>query len=301
MARSRRLTALFGVVLFCLMGTASARGADPIVAAAGDIACPPGRVVTATTCAQKRTSDLIGSVNAVLPLGDNQYNSGTLAQYSAVYRPSWGRFDALAHPVPGNHDYGTTGRTGFWDYFGARAGTPGQGWYSYDLGGWHLLAINSECDRLPAGTCAVGGAEETWVRADLAAHPNRCTLAYWHEPRFSSGSATVTNALAMAPIWNDLYDANADVVLAAHKHGYERFATLSKSGTVDTARGMREIIVGTGGEDHAGGAARITGSQVRNNATFGVLRLTLHPAGYDWRFVPEPGKTFTDSGTGTCH
>jgi hypothetical protein len=298
--RSRTLTALLAVVASCLIGSARA-DADPVVAAAGDIACPPGIAATATACAQKRTSDLIGTVNAVLPLGDNQYDGGSLSNYNAVYKPTWGRFDVLARPVPGNHEYTTSGARGFWDYFGARAGTRGKGWYSYDIGAWHVLAINSECDRLPAGTCATGGAQESWVRADLAAHKNTCTLAYWHEPRFSSGVTTVVNAQAMAPIWNDLYNANADLVLVAHRHAYERFSPLNTSGSVDTARGVREIVVGTGGRDHAGGASRITGSRVRNTTTFGVLKVTLHPGAYDWKFLPEPGRSFTDSGSSSCH
>jgi hypothetical protein len=149
--------------------------------------------------------------------------------------------------------------------------------------------------------CAPGGAQETFVRQDLAAHPTLCTLAFWHEPRFSSGSTIVTNAAAMAPIWNDLYDAGADLVLVAHKHSYERFAPLDKAGNVDNAQGMREIVVGTGGDDHAGKALGRIGSQVRNFDSFGVLKVGLHPTGYDFQFVPEPGKTFTDSGSGTCH
>jgi hypothetical protein len=162
-----------------------------------------------------------------------------------------------------------------------------------------VLAINSECDRL-AGACAAGGAQEKWVKADLAATHKACTLAFFHEPRFSSGVAVVKNATAMAPIWNDLYNARADVVLTAHKHFYERFAPLNASGGVDAAKGMREFIVGTGGDDHAGTPAKIAGSEVLYAKAFGILRLGLHAGSYDWRFVAEPGKTFTDSGTGTC-
>ena len=294
-----KLTVLSVVCVLGLMGATDAV-ADPVVAAAGDIACPPGMAATATTCAQKRTSDLIPSASVVLALGDNQYNSGSYSDYTQSYAPTWGRFLSTTHPVPGNHEYGTSGAAGYFQYFGTRAGTKGKGWYSFNVGAWHVLALNSECDKL-SGACNVGGAQETFVRTDLAAHPNKCVLAYWHEPRFSSGSAVVTNAAAMAPIWNDLYNANADLVLSAHKHAYERFNTLNKSGVVDTVRGMREIIVGTGGEDHAGPAKQITGSQVRNNTTFGVLKVTLHTTSYNWKFIPEPGGTFTDSGSGTCH
>ena len=302
--RRRALSALAATALG-LVGAAPAP-ADPVLAAAGDIACAPtspfflGGNGDATHCAQKRTAALIGAVNAVLPLGDNQYNTGSLTNYNAVFAKTWGVYKGISFPVPGNHEYGSTGASGYFSYFGARAGTRGQGWYSFDLGGWHVLALNSECNFIGTA-CNAGGAEEAWVRQDLAAHPALCTLAFWHEPRFSSGSTIVTNAAAMAPIWNDLYDAGADLVLVAHKHSYERLAALDKAGNVDNARGMREIIVGTGGDDHAGRALGRIGSQVRNFDSFGVLKLTMHPTGYDFQFVPEAGRVFTDAGSGTCH
>jgi hypothetical protein len=292
----RRL--LLACVAVALTAPAAA-SADPVIYAAGDIACSPGSVTTATQCAQKRTSDLISSSSRVLPLGDNQYDTGALSAYTSVYRPTWGRFDPLASPVPGNHDYGTSGAGGYFSYFGARAGTRGQGWYSYDLGAWHLLALNSECSHLGGSPCASGGAQETFVRTDLASHPNACTLAYFHEPVFSSGSDTVENAAAMKPIWRDLYAAHVDLVLNGHKHNYQRANLLGPTGAVDS-RGIRLIIVGTGGENHSGTAALRSGFQVFDNKTFGVLKVTLHAASYDWRFLPEPGKSFTDSGTDRC-
>jgi hypothetical protein len=308
--RRTRLSALIRasvVTSLAALATASAAAAaDPVVAAAGDIACPPsdplfnGGAGGPNNCAQRRTSDLIAPATAVLALGDNQYNSGALSDFNASYAPSWGRFKSTTYPVPGNHEYGTSSAGGYFSYFGSRAGTKGQGWYSFDVGVWHVLAINSECDRL-AGACASDGAQERWVRADLAAHTNACTLAFFHEPRFASGSAVIKNATAMAPIWNDLYNANADLVLTGHKHFYERLAPLNTTGAVDNARGLREFIVGTGGEDHSGRPAPITGSQVRENTTFGILKVGLHASGYDWRFVAEPGKTFTDSGSASCH
>jgi len=284
----------------------AAAAADPTVAAAGDIACSPsdplfnGGLGGPVNCAQQRTSNLLGGASAVLAVGDNQYNSGGLNDYLASYDKSWDRFKGVTSPVPGNHEYGTSGAGGYFSYFGARAGTRGKGWYSFDVGAWHVLALNSECDRL-AGACASGGAQEAFVRQELAAHRTACTLAFWHEPRFSSGSAPVTNAQAMAPIWNDLYNGNADLVIAAHKHFYERLAPLNTSGNVDLARGLQEIIVGTGGDDHAGTPAPIAGSQVRNNKTFGVLKVGLHSGSYTWNFVPEAGQTFTDSGSRSCH
>jgi hypothetical protein len=272
---------------------------DPVLYAAGDIACPPGSAATSTHCAQQRTSDLITSASRVLPLGDNQYDAGALSAYTSVYRPTWGRFDPLTSPVPGNHEYGTSGAGGYFGYFGSRAGTPGQGWYSYDLGAWHLLALNSECNHLSGSPCASGGAQETFVRADLAAHPNACTLAYFHEPVFSSGTVAPDNAAAMMPIWRDLYAARVDLVLNGHKHNYQRANLLGPTGAVDS-RGIRLIIVGTGGVDLSGSAALRPGFQVFDNKTFGVLRVALHPGSYDWQFVPEPGKTFRDAGTDVC-
>jgi acid phosphatase type 7 len=238
----------------------------------------------------------------VFALGDNQYQAGALEEFQAVYGPTWGRFKPITYPVPGNHEYGRANARGYFDYFGARAGPRPQGWYSFNLGSWHILAINSECHRLPAGTCAVGGAQETFVRNDLRANPRHCTLAFWHEPRFASGSVASTNEQALAPIWNDLIDiGKVDVVVVGHKHFYERLAPLGKTGAVDLTRGIRSFIVGTGGDDHSGNPAPRVGSEVRNAKTFGVIKLGLNTGGYTWRFVGEPGSTFTDSGSGTCH
>ena len=300
-----RSAAVLAIAALAVCAAASAASAT-VIAAAGDIACAPddpfffGGSGDATHCAQKRTANLIGTADGVLTLGDNQYNSGSLTNYLAVFDKTWGVFKGKTFPVPGNHEYGTSGAGGYFSYFGARAGTKGQGWYSFDLGGWHIIAVNSECDRL-SGACASGGAEERFVRSDLAAHPAKCTMAFWHEPRFSSGTAIVNNAQALAPIWTDLYNAGVDLVLSAHKHFYERFAPLNAFGQpVSATNGMREIIVGTGGDDHAGRPAQITGSQVLNNKTFGVLKVTLNAGSYSWQFVGEPGSTFTDSGSTAC-
>ena len=301
---ARRLVTVVTAALAVSFVTAAAAAADPVIAAARDIACAPNDPFffsgngDATHCAQKRTAALIGTVDAVLPLGDNQYNSGSLTNYLAVFDKTWGVFKAKSFPVPGNHEYGTTNAGGYFSYFGSRAGPSGQGWYSFNIGVWHLIAINSECDRL-SGACASGGAQETFVRHDLAAHPSKCTLAFWHEPAFSSGSAVVQNADAMKPIWRDLYNAGVDVVLSGHKHFYERFAPLNAFGQPLTV-GMRELIIGTGGEDHAGTPARITGSQALNAHTFGISKVTLHASSYDWRFIGEPGSTFSDSGSTAC-
>jgi calcineurin-like phosphoesterase family protein len=279
--------------------------ADPVVAAAGDIACDPadpsynGGAGTATACRMAATSDLLagGGLDAVLLLGDNQYESGTLAAYQASFGPTWGRFKAITRPAVGNHEYQTSGAAGYFAYFGAAAGDPAQGWYSFDLGAWHLVALNSNCAAV--GGCGPGSAQERWLAADLAAHAGRCTLAFWHHPRFSSGPHG--SDAATAAFWDDLYAAGADLVLVGHEHVYERFAPQAPSGAADPVRGLRQITVGTGGKNHTGFPSLAANSEARNADTFGVLELTLRPDGYEWRFRPEAGKSFTDAGKTLCH
>jgi hypothetical protein len=233
----------------------------------------------------------------VLALGDEAYESGTAAEFARCYDPTWGASRARTRPAAGNHDYGTGGAAGYFAYFGALAGDPGKGYYSYDIGSWHLVALNSNCSIV---SCARGSAQEQWLRADLAAHPTACTLAYWHHPRFSSGivhgSTTTVEAL-----WRALYDADADLVLEGHEHNDERFGPLDPSGRLDPARGVRSFVVGTGGASHYPLGAPITGSEMRNSDTFGLLQLVLKSEGFSWQFVPEAGKTFTDAGSAPCH
>jgi chitodextrinase len=280
---------------------AQAAAADPVIFAAGDIACAPGDPVTSTTCHERYTSDTIlsGGAARALALGDLQYNSASLSNLQNSYDKTWGRFKSITRPVLGNHE--STG-TGYFDYFNGSgvnngpAGERGKGYYSYDVGAWHLIALNPNCSRVP---CSAGSAQEQWLRADLASHPNTCTLAYWHHPRFSSGHDG--DGTFMQPIWQALYDADADVVLVGHSHDYERFAPQNASGGLDRTRGIREFVVGTGGAFFTGLSTTKPNSEVRQNKTFGVLRLTLHSTSYDWQFVPEAGKTWTDSGSDSCH
>ena len=280
-------------------------GGDPVIAAAGDIACDPasstfnGGLGGARSCRQKYTSDLLlgGGIGKVLTLGDNQYETGTLSAFQQSYDPSWGRVKSITSPVPGNHEYGASSTAaGYFDYFGTRAGDRGKGYYSFDVGSWHVIALNSNCSRV---ACAPGSVQEQWLRSDLAAHRNACTLAYWHHPLFSSGGHG--NVPEVKPFWDALYAAGADVVLNGHDHLYERFAPQTPGGTADSARGLREFIVGTGGKNQTAVVTVKPNSQVRGSGTFGVLRLTLHPSGYDWRFQPEAGKTWSDAGSGACH
>jgi hypothetical protein len=282
-----------------------------IVVAAGDIACPVGQVYIGdntegatnqiraphATCGQAATAKLIGQMkpDAVLALGDTQYPNGAYSQYEGSYAKSWGQFRTITYPAIGNHEYLTRQARGYFEYFGQRASNPNQGWYSYDLATWHVIVLNSECSYIRG--CGPGSPEERWLAADLAAHPNGCTLAYWHEPRWSSGSHG-SNPLYSA-IWGDLAAAGADVVLNGHEHDYERFAPLSADGQVDT-NGVREFIVGTGGESHYKFHLPAIGSQVRIANTFGVLRLALEPGAYEWRFVSVSSATL-DAGKAACH
>ena len=283
---------------------------DPVLLAAGDIACDPtspnfnGGLGTTNSCHQKATSDLLASPTGaeILALGDNQYEDGTVEAFQQAFDPSWGRFKSRIHPVAGNHEYQTAAAAGYFDYFNGAgnatgpAGERGKGYYSFDTGSWHVIALNSNCAEV--GGCNAGSPQEQWLRSDLAAHPNACTLAYWHHPLFSSGLHG--NTPSMAALWQVLYDARADVVLTGHDHLYERFGPQNANGVPEPARGIREFVVGTGGSSHYNLQNVQPNSAVRSSDTFGVLKLTLHDDGYDWEFVPEAGKTFADTGSARC-
>jgi calcineurin-like phosphoesterase family protein len=298
--RPIRLVLALAVMLAAWAPAAAAQ--DPVIAAAGDIACDPSDAVTPVTCHQQATSDLLvgAPLAAVLPLGDIQYDSATMPRILGAYDPTWGRVKAISRPILGNHEPNTTD---YFDYFNGAgvadgpAGPRGKGWYSFDVGTWHLVALNSNCGSVD---CTAGSEQEQWLRADLAAHPTSCTLAYWHHARYSSGHDD--NNEFMQPLWEALDDAGAEIVLSGHSHDYERVAPVDRNGTVNQAEGIRQFVVGTGGAFFTGGlSSRIPQSEVAQNDTFGVLFLTLHPTSYDWRFVPEAGKTFADSGSAACH
>jgi acid phosphatase type 7 len=197
----------------------------------------------------------------------------------------------------GNHEYNTQGASGYFGYFGAAAGGPSKGYYSYNRGNWHVVALNSMCENV--GGCGADSPMVRWLKRDLAANPRKCTLAYFHHPLFSSGPHG--NQTKMRPTWGVLYAANADVVINGHDHTYERFAPQRPDGTLDRRRGIREFVVGTGGASHYSFGTIKPNSKVRNADTHGVLKLRLRADSYDWKFVPVAGKTFTDSGSTRCH
>lgn len=286
---------------------------DPVIAAAGDIACAPtdegynNGAGNGTFCMQAATGKLLAGITglkAVLPLGDQQYECGEAANYAAVYANTWGKLKSIEHPVPGNHEYGNSGEctpsdaAGYYSYFGGAAGAAGQGYYSYDIGTWHLIALNSNCSFVPGG-CDVGSPQEVWLKNDLAAHPAKCVLAYWHHPRWSAGPDVGDDSMTGA-LWTDLVAAHAELVLVGHDHTYQRYTALDARGN-PLAGGLVEIIVGTGGQKHAAAPIPRPTLLVSNNTTYGVLKLTLRPDGYAGQLLPVAGTgSFTDSFTGSC-
>jgi calcineurin-like phosphoesterase family protein len=265
---------------------------DPVITAAGDIADP------VPTAATKATAQLIASINptVALTLGDNQYEGGALSDFQKGYGPTWGAFLSKTRPAIGNHEYKSSSTAaGYFGYFGSRSP---DNYYSFTVGAWHVISLDSNCAM--AGGCTSGTPQYEWLKADLSSHPARCTLAYWHHPRWSSGIAH-GNSAQVAPFMTLLYNAGADVVLSGHEHNYERYAPQTPGGNVDTARGIVEFVAGTGGHGLYPLGPPDTNSRVRNDSTFGVLRMTLHPSSYDFSFRPVLGGTFTDSGSAACH
>jgi hypothetical protein len=278
----------------CLAGALSASAAlaaDPVVLAAGDIA-------NCESDGDEETADLLAAnPNApILLLGDIAYPDGSADDFEECFDPSWGAHKARMYPSPGNHEYHTEGADGYFDYFGAVAGDPDEGWYSFDLGSWHIVSLNSNCDEI--GGCSAGSPQGQWLAADLAANPSTCTLAFWHHPRFSSSSKHGSDD-EYEDLWEILDAADADLVLVGHDHGYERFAPQDKDGNA-SASGIREFVVGTGGAERYDQGDPEPNSQVRDDSSWGVLKLTLKPAGYDWQFLAVPGDDLDDSGSASC-
>jgi hypothetical protein len=274
-------------------------GSDDVVATVTDASSSVVLVGAGNSTRCDLTNDeqtavlLDGIPGTVFTTGDNVRASGSLTDFQTCYDPTWGRQKARTRPTPGDLDYQTAGAAGYFSYFGAAAGTSGQGYYSYDLGSWHIIAMNSNI------SMAVGSAQEVWLKADLAATTKPCILAYWHHPRFSSYSTAVRPEVK--PLWDALFAAHADVVLNGHYRLYERFGPQTPDEVRNDATGIRQFTVGTGGHGVEPFGTPRPNSEVRESGTYGVLKLTLRPAGYDWQFVPIAGQTFTDSGTTVCH
>lgn len=305
--RSRRpLAAALAVgALSALSAPGATAATPPVIAVAGDIACAPGSAVTPAHCQQAATASLISarSPNRVIAPGDIQYDSGATSEFTS-FDASWGQFKGLVAPAPGNHDYGTPGAAGYFSYFGAAAGDPSQGFYSFDLGSWHIISLNSNC--AADGTCSdtqigTSEAQVQWLKSDLAAHPGACTLAFWHHPLIGDGNGGPNPSLK--PLWDALYAHGADLVLNGHDHAYERFVPLDPAGASDPTRGVTEMVVGTGGEDHIGLTytpatdARLVMAQ---DTAFGASFITLQPDRFTWDYREIDGTRF-DSGETLCH
>ena len=269
--------------------TAAASASAVVLVGAGDIA-------DCSSSGDEATATLLDNISGtVFTAGDNAYPNGSATDYTQCYDPSWGRHKARTRPAPGNHDYNTSGATGYFGYYGALAGTSGIGYYSYDIGEWHVISLNSNV------SMAVGSTQEQWLRADLAASTKQCTIAYWHHPRFSSGT-THGSSTSAQPLWQALYDAGAEIVVSGHEHNYERFAPQTPTGQADPVNGIREFVAGTGGASHYNDlGTALPNSEVFNGTTWGVLQLTLDAGSYSWQFIPIAGQTFTDAGSGACH
>ena len=304
--------------------TSTAPPPSPItLAAAGDIACRPELIESATACTQARTADLVETLapDAVAVLGDNQYEHGELANFMAVYDPTWGRFLDITHPAVGNHEYeGDLERDdapGYFSYFGPRAGDPLQGYYRWELGGWTLFALNSGAINWTRSTggnpplpddcwpvsCAAGSAQEQWLRAELGALPeDACVIAYWHHPRFSSGFGGANQPHPeTGPLFEALYEHGAELVLTGHSHNYERLEPVTPEGLPDSTTGVTQFVVGTGGRSlHTDPGPQLPISEVLRTDVFGVLELTLEPGAYAARFLSKDGATI-DQSSGTCH
>ncbi len=258
--------------------------------AAGDIA-------SCSSSGDEATAKLLDTLaGKVVTLGDNVYDRGTSSEFTNCYKPTWGQHKRRTRPAAGNHDYETAGAAGYFDYFGAAAGDPKKGFYSFELGAWHIVALNSNCSQV--GGCHAGSPQETWLRQDLKANPTACTLAYWHHPRFSFGN--YSNDTRTQALWQALDNAGAEIILAGHDHNYQRWKPLNGAGDLDPT-GIRQFVVGTGGRSHYSLGSPPANVEASNDDTFGVLQLTLRADSYDWQFVPEVGKSFTDTGSDSCH
>jgi hypothetical protein len=295
------------VVCLVVQGTGAlawAAEGDPVEPPADPVLVGAGGIASCDTVGDEATAALIDDVieehpdARVFTAGDNAYETGTATQFAECYDKTWGKFKDRTHPASGNHDHATSGAAPYYSYFGAAAGEKGKGWYSYDLGAWHIVSLNSNCKH--SSKCAPDSEQVRWLKADLAASNARCTAAVIHHPRFSSDK-TDGSMPHVDPLWDVLYAAGADLVISGHARVYERFAPQTPDGVADPEYGMPLFNVGTGGRGYSGFDAPVPNSVVREGTSFGVLKLTLHAGSFDYEFLPVPGETFADAGTGACH
>lgn len=266
---------------------------SPVITAAGDIA-------DCTNDGDEATARLLaGTSGTLITLGDNAYPAGTETNFENCYDPTWGQFKDRTKPVPGNHEYRTEEARGYFSYFGEAAGDQGKGYYSYTRGDWHIVALNSSCEKI--GGCSVEQPQAEWLKKDLAAHKDKkCTLAYFHEPLFSAGEKR-PGIFKVKSLWKILYNSGADIILSGHDHNYQRFAPQDPEGKADSERGIRQFVVGTGGKKLYEIESPIANLEVYNDENYGILKLNLYSERYEWRFVPVAGEKFTDSGSTRCH
>jgi acid phosphatase type 7 len=277
------------------------------VVGAGDISCGADSTLSTDGCEQGATQNLLLSLNPdrILPLGDNQYEKGSLSDYNTYFDPTWGLFKSKISPIVGNHEYQTSGAAGYFDYFNGPGSTTGpagdrtKGYYSYNLGNWHLIAVNSNCDKV--GGCGPGSPEYTWLQNDLATDTHTCTLMYMHHPFIASDRRNYDIAPAYQPFYELFYAAGGEVVLSGHSHFYERFARLNSLKQADPDYGFRQFVAGTGGRSTQWFIEIRPYSEVHAGRLFGLIKLSLRQNDYSWEFVTTPGYSFTDSGTETCH
>jgi hypothetical protein len=271
----------------------------------GEVIVAAGDIADCSSEGDEETAKLVTDIDGatVLTLGDNAYPDGAAEDFRNCYEPTWGQFKERTRPTLGNHEYETEGASAYFDYFGDAAGDPDEGYYSYDLGAWHIVALNSNCGVGGAIRCGPGSAQTEWLKEDLAANSDegQCTLAYMHHPRFSSG-VKHGGTSTMEPLWEALYEAGAEVVLSGHEHNYERFVPQDPEGRADPKRGIRQFVVGSGGgKSHYPIFDPLPNSEVHNDESYGVLKFTLSPKSYGWRFIPVEGEIFGDSGSAPCH
>lgn len=264
---------------------------EAVLVGAGDIA-------SCASAGDEQTAKLLDNISGIVfTAGDNVYERGRLQEFVQCFAPSWGRHKARIRPAAGNHEYLTPNAQGYFTYFGAAAGSPSKGYYSYNLGAWRVIVLNSNCAHV--GGCHAGSPQEQWLRTELKMNPSPCTIAYWHHPRFSSGPHG--NTQSVGPLWEALYEAGADLVVNGHDHLYERFAPQAPDGSLDSDKGIRQITVGTGGRSLYSIKRLKSNSVFRSTTTYGVLKLTLRSSGYTWQFVAAPNGRVLDKGEASCH